>query len=108
MGIATASRMADLHSVPKRLILYGVLAPPLHAAIALFLCAVTDVPPGNAALLAVLAASASYIAVPAVLKHAIPEASPVFYLGLSLGLTFPINIIIGIPFYVGVAQWLLG
>jgi uncharacterized protein len=108
MGIATASRMADLRSVPKRLILYGVLAPPVHACIALLLCVLFQIPPGNAALLAVLAASASYIAVPAVLKHAIPEASPVFYLGLSLGLTFPINIIIGIPFYAGLAQWLLG
>jgi hypothetical protein len=47
----------------------------------------------------VLAASASYIAVPAALKLAIPEASPSLYLGLSLGLTFPLNIILGIPFY---------
>ncbi len=107
MGIATASRMADLRGVPKRLILYGVFAPPVHACIALMLCVVFQIPEGNAALLAVLAASASYIAVPAVLKHAIPEASPVFYLGLSLGLTFPINIIIGIPIYAGLAQWLL-
>jgi uncharacterized protein len=108
MGIATASRMADLRGVPKRLIFYGVFAPPVHACVALLLCFVFQIPAGNAALLAVLAASASYIAVPAVLKHAIPEASPVFYLGLSLGLTFPINIIIGIPFYAGLAQWLLG
>jgi uncharacterized protein len=108
MGIATASRMADLRGVPKRLIFYGVFAPPVHACIALLLCFLFQIPAGNAALLAVLAASASYIAVPAVLKHAIPEASPVFYLGLSLGLTFPINIIIGIPFYAGLAQWLLG
>jgi uncharacterized protein len=107
MGIATASRMADLRGVPKRLILYGIFAPPVHACIALLLCLVFQIPEGNAALLAVLAASASYIAVPAVLKHAIPEASPVFYLGLSLGLTFPINIIFGIPFYTGLAQWFL-
>jgi len=43
-----------------------------------------------------------------VLKHAIPESSPVFYLGMSLGLTFPVNIIVGIPLYVGAAHWLLG
>lgn len=108
MGIATASRIADLHQVPKRLLMYGVLAPPVHAALALGLCAVLNVPAGNAALLAVLAASASYIAVPAVLKHAIPEASPVYYLGMSLGLTFPLNIIVGIPMYVAAARWLLG
>lgn len=108
MGIATASRMSDLHNVPKRLLMYGVLAPPVHASVALGLCALFGVPAGNAALLAVLAASASYIAVPAVLKHAIPEASPMYYLGLSLGLTFPLNIIVGIPIYVGAARWLLG
>jgi len=107
MGIATASRMTDLHKVPKRLLFYGVFAPPVHAVIALLLCWIFQVPAGNAALLAVLAASASYIAVPAVIKHAIPEASPVFYLGLSLGLTFPINLIFGIPLYVGMANWLL-
>jgi hypothetical protein len=100
--------MADLGNVPKRLLLYGVLAPPCHALIAIGLCAVFNIPAGNAALLAVLAASASYIAVPAVLKHAIPEASPALYLGMSLGVTFPLNIIVGIPLYVGMARWLLG
>ena len=52
-----------------------------------------------------LASSASYIAVPAALKLAIPEASPSLYLGLSLGLTFPLNIILGIPFYSYLANW---
>ena len=108
MGIATASRMANLRHVPKVLLLYGIAAPPCHALIALGLCGLFGVPAGNAALLAVLAASASYIAVPAVLKHAIPEASPVFYLGMSLGVTFPLNIIVGIPLYVSMARWLLG
>jgi hypothetical protein len=55
----------------------------------------------------VLSASASYIAVPAVIRHAIPEANPSLYFGMSLGLTFPFNILIGIPLYVQVAQlWL--
>ncbi len=108
MGIATASRMANLRHVPKVLLLYGIAAPPCHALIALGLCGLFGVPAGNAALLAVLAASASYIAVPAVLKHAIPEASPVLYLGMSLGVTFPLNIIVGIPLYVSMARWLLG
>ena len=56
----------------------------------------------------VLAASASYIAVPAVLRYAIPEAKPSLYFGMSLGLTFPFNILLGIPLYVGVAQRVLG
>ena len=52
--------------------------------------------------------SASYIAVPAVLKHALPESNPSLYLGLSLGLTFPFNIIVGIPLYYWAASQLIG
>ena len=63
---------------------------------------------GPVSLLLALAASASYIAVPAVLREAIPEASPSLYFGMSLGLTFPFNILLGIPLYVGVAQAVLG
>jgi hypothetical protein len=63
---------------------------------------------GDGALLMVLAASASYIAVPAVLRTALPEAKPALYFGLSLGLTFPLNIVLGIPFYLAVAQAVLG
>ena len=63
--------------------------------------------PGNGALLMVLAASASYIAVPAVLRHALPEAQPSLYFGMSLGITFPFNILLGIPLYLGIAQRVL-
>ena len=62
---------------------------------------------GGTFLLATLTASASYIAVPAVIRHAIPEAHPSLYFGMSLGLTFPFNILVGIPLYVFAAQlWL--
>lgn len=108
MGVATAKRLGDLKSVPKRLALYGIVAPLLHASLALGLSALGGLSVGNATLLAVLAGSASYIAVPAVLKHALPESNPSLYLGLSLGLTFPFNIIFGIPLYYAAAQWLLG
>ena len=63
-----------------------------------------NIPQGDATLLMVLAASASYIAVPAVLRHAIPEANPSLYFGLSLGVTFPLNILLGIPLYTYLAQ----
>ena len=55
-------------------------------------------------LLMILSASASYIAVPAALKYALPQANPSLYFGMSLGLTFPINIIIGIPLYTYIAK----
>ena len=108
MGVATAKRLSDLSNVPKRLAFYGVLAPIAHASIALMLAWVGGLSAANATLLAVLAGSASYIAVPAVLKHALPESNPSLYLGLSLGLTFPFNIIVGIPLYHWAAVWLIG
>jgi len=104
MGIATAAHFKDLKKVPKRLVVYGVVGPLVHACFALWLCQAFGVSVGNGVLLMVLAASASYIAVPAVIKHAIPEASPLLYLGMPLGLTFPFNILVGIPLYVGLAE----
>jgi hypothetical protein len=56
----------------------------------------------------VLSASASYIVVPAVLRYAIPEANPAIYFGLSLGVTFPINILVGIPLYTWAAERVMG
>ena len=78
------------------------------AAIALALAALLGLPAADAALLMVLSASASYIVVPAVLRYAIPEANPSIYLGLSLGITFPLNILLGIPLYTFVARAALG
>jgi hypothetical protein len=89
------------------LVAYGLLAPLCHAAVALGLCWLLSVPVGDAVLLMVLAASASYIAVPAVLRYAIPEANPSLYVGLSLGLTFPFNILLGIGLYTRLAQSVL-
>jgi hypothetical protein len=62
---------------------------------------------GNTVLLMVLASSASYIAVPAVVRYAIPEANPSLYIGMSLALTFPLNLLFGIPLYLQVAQRVL-
>jgi hypothetical protein len=90
------------------LIAYAALGPIAHASLALGLAVLLKLPAGDAALLMVLAASASYIAVPAVLRHAIPEANPSLYFGLSLGVTFPLNILLGIPLYTFVAMRFLG
>ena len=87
---------------------YAVLGPMVHAGLALGLSWMLGLPAGDASLLMVLAASASYIAVPAALRHAIPEAKPSLYFGLSLGLTFPLNILFGIPIYVSIAHQVLG
>lgn len=108
MGLMTARNLPQFKSISPALILYAVMGPLLHASIALGLAFLLNLSPGNATLLMVLAASASYIAVPAVLRYAVPEANPSLYFGLSLGLTFPFNLIIGIPLYANVAEYFLG
>ena len=103
MGLLTARSLGQLKGTSLGLLAYGILAPLVHAGLALALSMATGMSVGNGALLMVLAASASYIAVPAVLRHALPEARPTLYFGMSLGLTFPFNILLGIPLYVGAA-----
>lgn len=108
MGLLASRNMKELKGRSPWLLAYAVGGPLVHAALALALAWLAGISPGNAALLMVLAASASYIAVPAVLRQAIPEAAPSLYFGMSLGLTFPFNILIGIPLYVAVAHQVLG
>lgn len=105
MGLSTAKNLFHLKGTSPFLMAYGVLGPMCHAGIAFVLSAILNLPQGDAALLMVLAASASYIAVPAVVRYAIPEAKASLYVGLSLGVTFPLNIIFGIPIYVAMAGY---
>ena len=108
MGLMAARNMSGVRGTSRWLIAYAVGGPVVHASVALSLAGLLGLPVGDGALLMVLAASASYIAVPAVLRYAIPEANASLYFGLSLGVTFPLNIIVGIPSYVWVAQRVLG
>ncbi len=105
MGLLAARNLPGLKGQSPWLLAYGLLAPLVHASLALGLGCLAGLPQGDATLLMVLAASASYIAVPAVVRYAIPEANPSLYFGLSLGLTFPLNILLGIPLYTEVARW---
>lgn len=107
MGLTAARQLTQLGRPSPFLLVYAVAGPLLHASLALGLALAFGIEPGNGALLMVLAASASYIAVPAALRLAIPEAKPALYLGLSLGVTFPFNILLGIPLYASVARSLL-
>lgn len=108
MGLMASRNLPQLRGKSASLLAYAVLAPLAHASLALGLCWTLQLPVGDSALLMVLAASASYIAVPAVLRYALPEANPSLYFGLSLGVTFPLNILAGIPFYTALAQAVLG
>jgi uncharacterized protein len=108
MGLMVAKNFKDAIKASRALLGYAVVSPFVHAGLALGLCWVLGLPVADSALLMVLSASASYIVVPAVLRYAIPEANPAIYFGLSLGITFPINILVGIPLYTSVAQRVLG
>ncbi|NDG16294.1 MAG: sodium-dependent bicarbonate transport family permease, partial [Betaproteobacteria bacterium] len=104
MGLHAARNISELRNKPIITYAYAIGAPIIHAIIALLLAKLLGLELGNAILLMVLAASASYIAVPAVLRQALPEVSPALYMGMSLGLTFPLNIIFGIPLYTYLAK----
>ena len=107
MGLLAARNMGGLRGQSPWLLAYALGAPLVHAGLALGLAMAFGIAAGNAALLMVLAASASYIAVPAVIREAIPEANPTLYFGMSLGITFPFNILVGIPLYIQVAHRVL-
>lgn len=104
MGLVAARSIGEVKGKPPITLAYAFLAPPVHALLSLGLCLLFNIPLGDTILLMILAASASYIAVPAVLRHAMPEVNPALYMGMSLGITFPLNIIFGIPLYSWVAQ----
>ena len=99
MGTRVARRIGELTGKSKNLIIFALVTPIVGSLLALFAAINFNLSVGNSTLLMVLTASASYIAVPAVVKDAIPNANPAIYLGLSLGVTFPFNIIFGIPLY---------
>jgi len=105
MGLVAARSIGELKGKPPVTLAFAFIAPPLHALLALALCHMLSVPLGDTILLMLLAASASYIAVPAVLRHAMPEVNPALYMGMSLGITFPLNIILGIPIYSAIARY---
>lgn len=86
------------------LLAFGLLMPVLGSVAGLIAAALLGLSPGGAMLLITLSASASYIAVPAAMRVALPEADPGIYLTLSLGITFPFNLTLGIPMYLALSQ----
>lgn len=106
MGLVAARRMGELRRAGVFLVAFAVLMPLAAATVAVALARLLGLGLGDALLLTVLAASASYIAVPAAIRVAIPEANPGLSLPLALGITFPLNITVGIPLYLVVLRWL--
>ncbi len=108
MGLVAARRLRDLRAAGWWLPVFGVAAPLANAAAGIGLAALLGFTPGDAIMFAVLCASASYIAVPAAVRLAIPEANPTLYVSMALAITFPFNIVIGLPLYLGVVRALWG
>lgn len=107
MGYLATSRLREAASLSPRLIAFGIVMPLAGAVIGLAAAASLGLGLGDAALLVTLCASASYIAVPAALRHALPAAEPGLSLPLSLGITFPFNILVGIPLYLALSRAVL-
>lgn len=105
LGLMAARRARDVLGAPRLLLAFALGAPLVNAAVAIVASKQLGIGEGDAVLMAVLAASASYIAAPAALRLAIPKAEPALYIALSLGVTFPFNIILGIPLYSSVVRW---
>jgi hypothetical protein len=108
MGLLIAKQRNDIHQFSWSLSLFGFYMPLIGGAFGIALSYVLGLNAGTGTLIAVLSASASYIAVPAAVRIAIPEAKEAIYLPLSLGIAFPFNVLIGIPIYYIAALKLLG
>jgi len=107
MGLVIARRLSDLRAVSFGVAAFGFYMPLIGAAAGMGAALLLGLSVGGATLLAVLGASASYIVVPAVMRAALPETSPALYLTLALGITFPFNLVVGIPLYLGAARALV-
>lgn len=106
IGLVTGRCLGDLRKAGWRLIVFATLMPLAHGLLGVWLGDLCDMSVGGATVLGTLAASASYIAAPAAVRVALPAASPAIYLTASLALTFPFNVIIGIPTYYAFAGYL--
>lgn len=108
LGQLAASKLDDFRQVGVKLGLFAIAVPVVHAALGIGLAHLAGLSQGGAVILGTLAASASYIAAPAAVRLALPEANPGYYLTCSLAITFPFNIVAGLPLYVAMAAWLYG
>jgi hypothetical protein len=104
MGLVAAQRLQDLRRAGAFLVGFAVLAPLVHALLGLLIARLLGLGVGDALLFMVLCASASYIAVPAAMRMTVPQANPSLYISSALGVTFPFNVVVGIPLYLAIAQ----
>ncbi len=105
MGLVAASRLPDIRAVAPFITSFGVVMPLLGATLGGAIALLLGLSAGGVALLAALGGSASYIAVPAVMRQALPGANHGLSIAASLAVTFPFNVLVGIPLYISAAAW---
>lgn len=108
MGLVAVRRLKESRAVTWRLAVLGIALPLVNGSIGACVGAALGLDTGSVAALSILAASASYIAVPAAMRLAMPKADAGLYLSMSLAITFPFNIVIGLPLYIALAVALTG
>ena len=104
LGLVAGGRLAEVRRFGAAVLVIGLGAPPLLAVAGAFTGLALGLSTGGVALLATLAASASYIAAPTAMRIAVPEANAALSITAALGITFPFNIVFGIPLYIALAQ----
>jgi hypothetical protein len=108
MGLLAARRMSEIYQKGIFLVNFALGMPLLNACFALCIGSLINFSIGDLFLFTVLSASASYIAVPAAMRLAIPQANPSLYISMALGITFPFNILIGLPLYLQIIKYIKG
>ena len=106
LGAIAANRLRDFNGAGIRIVALGIVVPLLNGVVGAVIGSAAGMSVGGVAVMATLAASASYIAAPAAVRIALPDASPGIYVTASLGITFPFNLIVGIPLYIEIAEYL--
>ena len=99
MGLIAGERLRDARQAGPRLVVFAIVAPILQGALGILLAYAIGLSQGGATIFSVICSSASYIAAPAAVRASLPEANPGYYVTTSLGITFPFNLIVGIPLY---------
>lgn len=108
VGLVTGRKIGDLRKAGPFLIGFGLIMPIIHAFVGINLGKLLGLSLGGSTIFGVLCASASYIAAPAAIRIALPEASPTYYLTSALAITFPFNIVFGLPLYLAIAKMVFG
>jgi hypothetical protein len=106
MGITAATRLSEVRRAAPVMIGFGIALPLINASLALIAGNWAGLSVGGSAVLATMAASASYIAAPPAVRATLPDANPAYYLTMALAVTFPFNIVIGIPLYFDMSCWI--